>query len=269
MSKNNHQDEIQRALNDEKKRKLEERYGGKFSSTGPDLPPEIEAEWLDNIEEFERQFEQAGQTTVGKYVGDPVLRRCDEIAPGEVECELDRLIEILASNNIEVHFNGSVPTPERYRFITEELLKEEMDDIRVEGMMQHFIYEEFHPNEKLDAELEAEMFLRELLGHEAETRLLTFSNTELYAPDGTPALPEQVLASVEAFRNGIAVFLEKTLGNAEGRIEGEYATVEIPVTWEGLKAESMEPVEASGTAVVRMRREDEQWCVVQANVPGL
>jgi hypothetical protein len=268
MSRDNHQDDVQRALNDTKKRKLEERYGGRFSSTGPDLPPEIEAEWLDNIEEFERQFEQAEQTSVGKYVGDPVLKRIEDIAPGDVDGELDRLIEILASNNIAVHFEASVPAGERYRFITEELLKEEMDDIRVDGMMQHFIYEEFHPNQGLDAELEAEMFLRELLGHEAEIRLLSFSNCELYAPDGTALTPRRMLERVEAFRSGIAVFLEKTIGKAECKVEGEYATVQLPVSWEGLRAETMEPVEASGTAKVRLKREDEQWCVVQASVPG-
>jgi len=268
MSRDNHQDDIQRALNDAKKRRLEERYGGRFSSTGPDLPPEVEAEWLDNIEEFERQFEAAGQTTVGKYAGDPVLKRIDQIGPADIDEELDRLVEILASNNIEVHFDGSVPPPERYRFITEELLKEEMDDIRVEGMTQHFIYEEFHPSAKLDAELEAEMFIRELLSHEAESRLLPFSNQELYGPEGAPVSPEWMLERVEAFRSTVGVFLEKEIGKAEGKIENEYATVEIPVKWEGLKAETMEPVEMEGRARVRLRREDEQWCVIQANLPG-
>src|SRR5512140_1850270 len=268
MSRDNHQDEIQRALNDAKKQKLEERYGGRFSSTGPDLPPEIEAEWLDNIEEFERQFEQAAQTTVGKYIGDPVLKQFEDIAPEEFDDELERLTEILASNNIEVHFGGSVPSCVRYRFITEELLKEEMDDIRVEGMTQHFIYEEFHPNEKLDAELEAEMFVRELLSHETESPLLSFSNQELYGPDGAPVSPEWMLERVEAFRSTVAVFLEKEIGMVEGRVEGEYATVEIHVRWEGLRAETMEAVEMEGVAKVRLKREDEQWCVVQASVPG-
>jgi hypothetical protein len=268
MTRDNYKDDIQRALNDAKKQKLEERYGGRFSSTGPDLPPEVEAEWLDNIEEFERQFELAGQTTVGKYIGDPVFKQLEDVAPDEFDVELDRVTEILASNNIEVHFDGSVPACVRYRFITEELLKEEMDDIRVEGMTQHFIYEEFHPNEKLDAELEAEMFLRELLGHEAESRLLAFSNHELYTPDGSPIKPEAMLERVETFRSGVAVFLEKEIGNAQCRIEGEYAVVELPVKWEGLRAETMEPVEMEGTARVRLRREDEQWCVVQASLPG-
>lgn len=268
MSRDDHQDEIQRALNDAKKRRLEERYGGRFASTGPDLPPEVEAEWLDNIEEFERQFEAAGQTTVGKYVGEPVLKRVEDISPEEFADELDRVMEILASNNIEVHFNGSVPACVRYRFITEELLKEQMDDIRVEGMTQHFVYEEFHPNQKLDAELEAELFLRELLSHEAESRLLAFSNQELYGPDGSPVTPEWMVERVEAFRGTVAVFLEKDIGKAEATIEGEYANVEIQARWEGLRAETMEPVEMEGTARVRLKREDEQWCIVQASLPG-
>lgn len=268
MPRDDHQDEIQRALNDAKKRKLEERYGGRFASTGPELPPEIEAEWLDNIEEFERQFEQAGQTTVGSYIGGPVFKQFEDIAPEGFDDELERVTEILASNNIEVHFDASVPACVRYRFITEELLKEEMDDIRVEGMTQHFIYEEFHPNAKLDAELEAEMFIRELLSHEAESRLLSFSNQELYGPDGASVSPEWMFERVEAFRSTVAVFLEKEIGKAEGKVEDEYAMVEIPVKWEGLKAETMEPVEMGGTAKVRLRREDEQWCVVQASLPG-
>jgi hypothetical protein len=268
MSSDNHENDIQRSLNETKKRNLEQRYGGRFSSTGPDLPPEIEAEWLDNIEEFERQFEQAAQTTVGKYVGNPVVSRLEAIAPDNIEEELGRLVEILASNNVEVHFNVSVPVGERYRFITEELLKEEMDDIRVDGMTQHFIYEEFHPNEKLDAELEAEMFIRELLGHDAEARLLAFSNRELFAPDGTSLNPEQMFERVEAFRDSVAVFLEKEIGKAGGRIEEEYAIVDMPVEWEGLKSDTMEPVKMEGTATVRLRREDGQWCVVQAVVPG-
>lgn len=268
MSRDNHEEEIQRALNESKKRSLEERYGGRFSSTGPDLPPEIEAEWLENIEEFERQFEQAGQTTVAKYIGDPALRRLVDVPSEELDAALTEITELLASNNIEVHFDASVPATERYRFITEELLAEEMDDIRVDGMTQHFIYEEFHPNHKLDAELEAEMFVREILSHEAEARLLSFSNHELYASDGSPLTPEQMLERVMAFREGIAVFLEKDIGQAECNVEGEYASVQLPLSWEGLRADSMEPVKVSGTACVRLKREDEQWCIVQANVPG-
>lgn len=269
MSRDYQQDQIQRALNEAKKRSLEERFGGKFSSTGPELPPEVEAEWLENIEEFERQFEQAAQITVGRYIGDPVLRRFGDIPPCEVEAELDRLLEILVSNNIEVHFDASVPFGERYKFITEELLKEEMDDIRVDGMTQHFIFEEFHPNQKLDAELEAEMFLRELLAHDVEARLLSLSNQELRGPDGTPITPEAMLRHVEEFRGGFAVFMERNVGKAQCTVDGDgYATVRVPVSWEALRAESMEPVEVSGTAVLRMKKEDEQWCVVQATLPG-
>ena len=42
----NETESIQRALNDAKKRELEEKYGGTFHSSDPNLPPDIEADWL-------------------------------------------------------------------------------------------------------------------------------------------------------------------------------------------------------------------------------
>lgn len=43
-------------------------------------------------------------------------------------------------------FLCDVDDAEAYRFITEELMDEEIDDIRIEGLRHCFIYEEFHPN---------------------------------------------------------------------------------------------------------------------------
>jgi hypothetical protein len=47
-----------------------------------------------------------------------------------------------------------------YRFIAEELFFHEMNNVRVKGMVTCFIYEEFHPNAKLDIEDAYEYFLR-------------------------------------------------------------------------------------------------------------
>jgi len=50
-----------------------------------------------------------------------------------------------------------------YRFITEELFKEELDDIKIEGMTHHYIYEEFHPNHEHDIKNRCKEFLDEFL----------------------------------------------------------------------------------------------------------
>ena len=65
------QDRIQRALNERKRKDLEEKYGARFSFDESDAPPEIIGEWLDTVEEFERQFKTAGRTTVRAYAGNP------------------------------------------------------------------------------------------------------------------------------------------------------------------------------------------------------
>ena len=46
-----------------------------------------------------------------------------------------------------------------YRFITQELLDEEIDDIQIPGMVSHFVYEEFHPNDEDDITDAIEEFL--------------------------------------------------------------------------------------------------------------
>ena len=37
-----------------------------------------------------------------------------------------------------------------YRFVTEELFKHEIEDVKVRGWVHQFIYEEFHPNPEYD-----------------------------------------------------------------------------------------------------------------------
>src|SRR5690606_22942096 len=46
-----------------------------------------------------------------------------------------------------------------YRFITEELVEHQMDDMRIPGMTLHYAYEEFHPNHDYDLRLGAEYFV--------------------------------------------------------------------------------------------------------------
>ncbi|MCB0138936.1 MAG: hypothetical protein KDE50_03415, partial [Caldilineaceae bacterium] len=55
---------------------------------------------------------------------------------------------LMADNNLYIDFLSDIESDEAYRFITEELFEEVIDYIRIEGMNQHFIYEEFYPSEE-------------------------------------------------------------------------------------------------------------------------
>lgn len=139
------EDRIQRALNEAKKRELEEKYGAKFGEGESKLSPELEAEWLHQIEEYERQFKTAKRLTVREFVGNPEVTPLAQIPPEQLESEVDKLLEILESHSITVHFDREITVEETYRFLSEDLMNEEIDDIRIEGMRHNFIYSESHP----------------------------------------------------------------------------------------------------------------------------
>jgi hypothetical protein len=135
-------DSIQRALNEAKRRALQERYGAIFGGETDGLPPDLERDWLEYIEEFERKSEQADFITVRAFLGNPRFPPVGTMTTGELAIELQRLLELLDQNAVHVEFPPNITTAEQYRSITEELFDEEMEDIRIDGMVHVFIYGE-------------------------------------------------------------------------------------------------------------------------------
>jgi hypothetical protein len=259
----NETESIQRALNDAKKRELEEKYGGTFHSSDPNLPPDIEADWLRSIEEFERQFSAASETTVRRFIGNPVILPLSELSPEQLRPALDGLLTLLESNNVIVHFDRIISDREAYRFLTEELLDHEMDDIRIEGMTQNFLYEEFHPDDRHDAAMFAEVFLRGLFaGSAVELR-------EDIAPDGTPGPSgrpverEALVMEARDFRKGIAAFIDFSVNAIDCSLEAGVATVRARLAWEGLSPETLEKRAGEAAAAVTLRKDEcGAWPVV-------
>jgi hypothetical protein len=142
-----HDERIQRALNEAKKRELEEKHGAAFSSEDAALPPDAEAEWLRQIEEFELKYEAAERTTVREFIGNPEVRLPGVVPPDKVKEELERLLALLEEKSVVVHFDVEITDAEAYRFLVEKLLPHETDDIRIEGMTHNFIYSEFFPED--------------------------------------------------------------------------------------------------------------------------
>jgi len=263
------QQRIQGALNEAKKRELKQKYDMDFSEGESEFPPEVEGDWLNHIEEFERQYQSGKRTTVRQFIGDPPVKPLAEVITGEVETELNKLLDLLESRNIVVDFLCEVESAEAYRFIAEELMDEEIDDIHIEGMTQNFIYEEFHPNDEYDAKQSTEHFLQSLLDRNTEFLVGTFSGEELYDPEGSPTTLDEMKKSVDDFRATIAMINNSEIHVTRCKVEGDYATVEAETSWEGLNAETMAIDSASGPSVVRLKRSPYGgWDVVQAKVAG-
>ncbi len=142
-----------RLENEIRKIKLELEKGAKFfqSEDMPDLPPEIENEFLNYIEHFEKISESSSKITVYEKLGKPSIIDVSGYTDDELSVELDDLFEQLNDHNIYVNSNYEVEDAEMYRFITEDIFKQELFEIdTMEGVITHFNYEEFYPDDIKD-----------------------------------------------------------------------------------------------------------------------
>ena len=72
----------------------------------------------------------------------------DDIPDGEIENAYEILLEHLAVHGIRlIACSPNVSTKELYRFALEELFGYEMDDMEIEGLVQTFVYDDFHPDD--------------------------------------------------------------------------------------------------------------------------
>ncbi|MEA1874633.1 MAG: hypothetical protein U9N51_09450 [Bacteroidota bacterium] len=162
--KNQSDKDIDRKIDNElKKKALEKKYGAMFGGT-TDLPLEIEKQWLDHIEAFEEKYENAERIKIFKLIGEPKFKPEHELTDEVFSHEIDRLYQVLIENDIALDTLAEVDDREIYRFITEELFYEEVDDMKIPGLRSCFIYEDFHPNARLDIELSIDNFMNFTLG---------------------------------------------------------------------------------------------------------
>ncbi|MDO9253952.1 MAG: hypothetical protein Q7U54_00465 [Bacteroidales bacterium] len=141
-----------RMENELKKIKLMLEHGAMFSDNQAKMPldPFIENQFLNNIEAFERSFTNAEQILLYDFINRPDYTKVEAIPDSLIHTELDRIMNILDENGIQLDTLCDVEEREIYRFVTEELFMQEVDNMRIPGMMTCFIYEEFHPNHEYD-----------------------------------------------------------------------------------------------------------------------
>jgi len=115
-----------------------------------ELQPAIEYQWLNRIQDFEQQYQDAKRIKVYDFLGRPAFKKVEELKPHEIDAELDRIQSLLEEKKMTLDCSCDYDKAIIYRFVTEELFEHEIDDVSMEGMFTHFVYEQFHPNHDLD-----------------------------------------------------------------------------------------------------------------------
>lgn len=259
---------IQRALNEVKKRELEEKYGARFSEESS-LPPEIEAQWLSNIEEFELRFDNCRRVKVREFLKFPELRPIGDIEPEQLHSELERAVDLLADHNIVVDCLGEVSDQDLYQFLTTELMEEEIDDLKLDGYISHYIYEEFHPNDAYDAKEQALHFLWTLFDRDIDFLATDLSRESTQRSDGTSTTPEDIIDRLRLFVDQFKS-MNHTANVLDCRIDGGQAIVRLNVGWDARMKGSRETVRFDGEARIRMEKSPYGgFDIVQFSVPGV
>ena len=125
-----------------------------------ELDEEDDDEFINKVEEFKKGHSKAKMITVYKKIGKPKYTELKKLDPKNLKDELRRLIVALDNYNIIVHSHGEYDDKEKYRFITEEIFKEFVEDDKKKHIT--FVYEDYHP-EMDDDDDDEEVFDDELI----------------------------------------------------------------------------------------------------------
>lgn len=267
------QDRIQRILNEKKKEDLREQYGMLLEGHSEKLSPQAEGEWLDYVTEFERQFENAKQISVRERIGNPALKPLEQIPESDLAAELDGILELLGEHNIAIDFLHEQGDHEMYRFITEELLDERPDDIHIPGMVSHFIYEEFHPNDEDNIIAAIDEFLYALFKEEFKDPESMFYHTvsqaNMHDANGRPLSMEDFKESVSDFYRAYPVVMGHSVEVNHIVIDGDRSTAQANIHWRAIPKNEKTIASYEGSSAFKLVRSIYGgWDVTQASIPG-
>lgn len=264
------EDRVQRLLNDQKRRLLEDSRGVHISQGEVRLPPEAEQDWLEYVSELDRQYSAHRQITVRAFAGYPAVKPFATLTPAELETELDALLEHLLANNIVVHFGRPVSDAEVYRFITEELFEERMDDIRINGMLHTFLYDDVHPDVESEVRSALDDFFMAFFMRDYALLWRMSAHGAAYSVHGGRMTPERLMLAFQRVFDRVMMFTGHCLGEASCEIDGNCAEARCVLSWTGIQRETRRVCGGSGEAVVGFQKNRySAWDVVRVALPGL
>ena len=254
------------------KLKMQAERGALFGGNMEGLPPELEAEFLKNVQQFEDSIDKASPITIYECIGQPAYKRAEEMMPDEVEGEITRIIKLMHSKNIILEVLGQYELSVIYKFITEELFMEKIREVNHPGYLHNFIYEEFHPDHKIDIARSAQEFLNHWFEKGFDENCTELAS-QLITAEGKIFSKEEVIEKIRNCLNSYQQFINikfkgtdttfewdekegKGLGHAEGMFSYD------------AEIESGETIPINGPFKLYMINETGLWQIFYFVFPG-
>lgn len=246
-----------RVENELKKMKLILEHGAIISDQQGEKPihPEIENQFLNSIQAFEDNFENAQLIKVYDFIERPDFIPVDAIADQQISTELKSVMNILNENGISLDTICEVEEREIYRFVTEELFNYEMDNVRIPGMVNCFIYEDFHPNVEYDIKNAAEEGVASFLNKDAAYYEHLFTMEVLEEP------------WFKNYRDAFGSFVIKFFEIISHDINGINASVKFTIDYTGIIEGSSDTQHCAGEGSVEFLYQYGYWYIQMINLP--
>ena len=105
-----------------------------------------EKEVLKHLKDYGKKNKDLKVISVYDKIGSPKFKPSESIAdPLELEEQYKNFLVLLDEHNVVVHFKNDYSVKEKYRFVTEEVFKQDIEDFKKSKIHINFIYEDFHP----------------------------------------------------------------------------------------------------------------------------
>jgi hypothetical protein len=262
-------DESLHAENNLLKLKLSMEHGMQQMGDTNSLSPEMENQWLKQVYAFEQQFRDAKSIQLYDYLGRPEYMKWDTLTPEKTTEELKRIRSIMAVNDIDLDCICSYDDAVIYKFITEELFLHEMDDMRIPGMVYHFIYEEFHPNHDYDVRRHAGDFLKSVFEKEWNEEFDQLALARNVTFEGKSHSRADISAIITTFQEAHDSSDIARLDITEVIINTEVTTADVRALLSVSATQNREQVVYEGGCSFHFTIEDGYWYIDAFDVPGM
>lgn len=182
------------------KLKMMAEFGGDFTGS-EHLPPEVEHVFLKQISKFHQLHDKAEMIRIYDFIGAPLYNHVHDLSEKEIKKELKKLLALLKKKGIVVETLSGVSDKEMYRFVTEEIFKQEIQNIRMPNWLIHMLYEEFHPSDEFDIKNQCGTALAFLFDKSFITADFVFAD-EMKSELGLGMEKDELIEKIDTFKLG-------------------------------------------------------------------
>ena len=246
--------------------KIQAEFGIELNTIS-EMNPAVENMWLNQILEYERLMQNKKMMTVGSLLTQSSYRSADELDDEEISNALHEIMSELLKNNILVDAISDVDDREMYRFITEDLVNEEVSDSMPQNMLCCYMYDEFYPDDERDVrEIAEEFFKWATTGNEEEYSLFMCKDQDTEESDiNFKKLRRRLQLFTNAFDE---INLEKfEVDSVE--LDGQKALVRFDCRMKVLPPGNKYFHEISGPGTIHFEKLSESWKIVAMEMAGM